>query len=59
MNDKKNWCIKFYSQNKEIETKCSRVYYGITEDEIKWVLRGWVAGLHEKYKHPIGKYYEI
>lgn len=59
MEIEKDWRIKLYANNKEIETKCGRDYYGMTKDQIKWVLCGWVAGLCEKYKHPRAEAYEI
>lgn len=50
---KKNFIFKaFDSKGNEINLKCANIFYGITEEEAKWIRIGWESGLCQKYQNP-------
>ena len=58
--EKKNFEFKAFTSNgKEIDLKCSNIFYDFTEEEAKCIRMGIMIGLMQKYKDPSVTYREF
>ena len=58
--EKKNYEFKAFTSNgKEIELKCSNIFYEITEEMAQGIRMGIEIGILQKYKNPQVTYREF